>query len=65
MNSDLAGDITHEVLIRASELLKFAPIPGLEGSARVLLGIWEALQQVEVSVSFSFPNSLVVNSCPD
>ncbi|KAG6864029.1 hypothetical protein C0991_000967 [Blastosporella zonata] len=46
---DLSGDITHEALVRGAELLKFSPIPGLEGAARVLLGIWDALQQIETN----------------
>ncbi|KAG6913354.1 hypothetical protein DXG01_007499 [Tephrocybe rancida] len=46
---DLSGDITHEVLVRGAELLKLFLIPGLEGAARVLLGIWDALQQVETN----------------
>ncbi|KAG6815372.1 hypothetical protein H0H93_010003 [Arthromyces matolae] len=46
---DLAGDVTHEVLVHGTELLKFAPIPGLEGAARVLLAIWDALQQIETN----------------
>ncbi|KAG5731487.1 Serine/threonine-protein kinase TNNI3K [Termitomyces sp. T112] len=47
--SSLASDMTHEVLVHGTDLLKFAPIPGLEGAARVLLGIWDALQQVETN----------------
>ncbi|KAG5352799.1 hypothetical protein C0989_000461, partial [Termitomyces sp. Mn162] len=47
--SSLASDMTHEVLVHGTDLLKFAPIPGLEGAARELLGIWDALQQVETN----------------
>ncbi|KAG6826645.1 hypothetical protein H0H92_014990 [Tricholoma furcatifolium] len=46
---DLSSEITHEVLERAAELLKLSPIPGLEGAARVLLGIWDAIQQIETN----------------
>ena len=33
-----------------SETLHFAPIPGLEEVARVLVDIWAAMQLVEVSL---------------
>ncbi|KAG6900061.1 hypothetical protein C0993_003547 [Termitomyces sp. T159_Od127] len=41
--------MAHEVLLRGAELLKLSPIPGLEGVAKVLLGIWDALQKVETN----------------
>ncbi|KAG6843864.1 hypothetical protein H0H87_012256 [Tephrocybe sp. NHM501043] len=43
----LSKNITHEVLVMGAELLKFSPIPGLEGAAKVLLGIWDAVEQIE------------------
>ncbi|KAF5376723.1 hypothetical protein D9615_007801 [Tricholomella constricta] len=43
---DITVDVAHEVLIGGAELLKFAPIPGLEGAVKLLLGIWDALQKV-------------------
>ncbi|KAG6872774.1 hypothetical protein C0995_006694 [Termitomyces sp. Mi166 len=49
MISDLAGDMTHEMLMHGAELLKFAPIPGLEGAAKVLVAIWDAIQKVETN----------------
>ncbi|KAF5376728.1 hypothetical protein D9615_007804 [Tricholomella constricta] len=43
---DITVDVAHEVLANGAELLKFSPIPGLEGAAKLLLGIWDALQRV-------------------
>ncbi|KAF5376712.1 hypothetical protein D9615_007795 [Tricholomella constricta] len=43
---DITVDVAHDVLANGAELLKFAPIPGLDGAAKVLLGIWDALQKV-------------------
>ncbi|PCH42817.1 hypothetical protein WOLCODRAFT_25573 [Wolfiporia cocos MD-104 SS10] len=45
----IAGDVTHEALLVSAELLKFAPLPGLEVAARALLDIWDAMQQVDVN----------------
>ncbi|CCM05813.1 uncharacterized protein FIBRA_08047 [Fibroporia radiculosa] len=45
----IAGDVTHETLLVSSELLKFAPIPGLALAAKLLLEIWDSLQQVDVN----------------
>ena len=39
----------HELLELSTDLLRFAPIPGLEEAARTLLGIWDALKMVDVS----------------
>ncbi|GLB41362.1 putative protein tyrosine kinase [Lyophyllum shimeji] len=44
---DIAGDVAYEVLLNGAELLEFAPIAGLDGAARLLLGIWDSLQQVD------------------
>lgn len=41
-------DVTHEVVLQGADVLHFAPIVGLEDAARLLLGIWDALQLVEV-----------------
>ena len=41
--------MTHEALETGGTLLRFAPVPGLDEVARVLLSIWDALQQVDVS----------------
>ncbi|KAF8066474.1 hypothetical protein FPV67DRAFT_1669970 [Lyophyllum atratum] len=46
---DIAVDVAYEVLAHGAELLKFSPIPGLEGVAKLLLGIWNTLQQVEAN----------------
>lgn len=45
-------DATHDLLEISADLVRFAPIPGLEEAARVLLTIWESLQLVEVRVLF-------------
>ena len=42
-------EIAHELLEISTDLLRFAPIPGLEEPARTLLGIWDALKMVDVS----------------
>ncbi|EIW58351.1 uncharacterized protein TRAVEDRAFT_20381 [Trametes versicolor FP-101664 SS1] len=39
-------DIAHELLVLGSDLLGFAPIPGLGGAARTLLHIWDAALKV-------------------
>ncbi|KAG5650844.1 hypothetical protein H0H81_010855 [Sphagnurus paluster] len=46
---DLAGDAAHEVLAAGAELLTFAPVPGLDIAAKVLLGIWDALQRIDMN----------------
>lgn len=47
-------DVTHEALILSTELLEFAPVPGLQNIAKTLLHIWDSLQDVDVR----FPPSL-------
>lgn len=42
--------MAHEILFAGVDLLRFAPIPGLELAGRTLLEIWDALEMVEVSV---------------
>ncbi|KAG6915219.1 hypothetical protein DXG01_012664 [Tephrocybe rancida] len=42
-------DIAHEVLLTSVDLLEIAPIPGLAPAARVLLGIWDAVQGVDTN----------------
>ncbi len=44
-----AGEVVHELLEVSVDVLKFAPIVGLEEAARTLLNIWDALQLVDVS----------------
>ncbi|KAH9926665.1 uncharacterized protein BXZ73DRAFT_78744 [Epithele typhae] len=44
-----AEEIGHELLELSTDLLRFAPIPGLEEAARTLLGIWDALQMVDIN----------------
>lgn len=46
-----ALDITHEGLLISADLLELAPVPGLQVAARTLLGIWDALQRVDVSMN--------------
>ncbi|KAH9921625.1 uncharacterized protein B0H18DRAFT_1121320 [Fomitopsis serialis] len=45
----VAEDVGHEALVISSELLEFAPLPGLRVAALALLDIWEALQMVDVN----------------
>lgn len=47
----VAVDVGHEALVISSELLEFAPVPGLRVAAMALLDIWDALQAVDVSCS--------------
>ncbi|KII83772.1 hypothetical protein PLICRDRAFT_95753 [Plicaturopsis crispa FD-325 SS-3] len=42
-------DGAHEVLLLSVEVLRFAPIAGLEEAARTLLGIWDSLQLVDMN----------------
>lgn len=51
---DVALDVTHEILLLGSDVLHFAPVPGLEEAARTLLSIWDSLQLVEVRFSPPF-----------
>ncbi|OJT03337.1 hypothetical protein TRAPUB_6115 [Trametes pubescens] len=42
----ITSDIAHDLLALGSDLLGFAPIPGLGGVARTLLHIWDGAQKV-------------------
>ncbi|KAL0058574.1 hypothetical protein AAF712_014737 [Marasmius tenuissimus] len=44
-----AVDVTHEALVLSTDLLEFAPIPGLSACARTLLMIWDSLQMVDLN----------------
>ncbi|KAL5525571.1 hypothetical protein ACEPAG_6907 [Sanghuangporus baumii] len=46
---DYGLDATHDLLEISADVLRFAPIPGLEEAARVLLTIWDSLQLVETN----------------
>lgn len=46
-----AADITYEALYIGVDLLEFAPIPGLRPAAKLLLDVWGASQQVDVSLA--------------
>jgi hypothetical protein len=46
----MAASIGHEVLFTGVDLLQFAPVPGLDVAGNILLGIWDAVELVEVSV---------------
>ena len=48
-----ASQVVHELLEVGVDVLKFAPIVGLEEAARTLLNIWDALQLVDVSPAHS------------
>ncbi len=43
----------HEALLLSTDLLEYAPIPGLQNVARTLLQIWDSLELVDVCVRFS------------
>ncbi|KAI0730413.1 hypothetical protein C8Q76DRAFT_566962, partial [Earliella scabrosa] len=43
------GSAAHELLEAGADVLKFAPVPGLEVAARALLNIWDAIQLVHVN----------------
>ena len=45
-----AADIAHEALFIGVDLLELAPVPGLRPAAQLLLNIWDASQQVDVSL---------------
>lgn len=44
------GMVMHELLEVSVDVLRFAPIVGLEEAARTLLNIWDSLQLVDVRV---------------
>ncbi|KAI9060336.1 hypothetical protein FKP32DRAFT_1656183 [Trametes sanguinea] len=45
----LAGQVAHELLELSVDVLRFAPLVGLEEAARTLLNIWDALQLVDIN----------------
>ena len=45
-----AARIGHEALFTGVDLLKFAPVPGLDVAGNILLSIWDAVEMVEASV---------------
>lgn len=45
-----AASIGHEALFAGVDLLRFAPVPGLELAGAILLNIWDAVDMVEVSL---------------
>ena len=53
----------HEVFELSADLLHFAPIPGLEDAARILLGIWDAVKMVDVSLHHVYV--LIIPHHPD
>ncbi|KAI0742205.1 hypothetical protein C8Q80DRAFT_1186590 [Daedaleopsis nitida] len=44
-----ASNVVHELLEVGVDVLRFAPIVGLEEAARTLLNIWDALQLVDIN----------------
>ncbi|KAF8625364.1 hypothetical protein AX15_005422 [Amanita polypyramis BW_CC] len=46
---DMGGDLAHNGLFVGVKLLEYSPIPGLEAVGRVLLRIWDAMQQVALN----------------
>jgi hypothetical protein len=44
------ADVAHELLSLAVEFSGFVPVPGLAVAAQTLLNIWDAAQDVDVSV---------------
>jgi hypothetical protein len=55
-----AADITHEALFIGVDLLDLAPVPGLRPAAQLLLNIWNASQQVDVSFHVTYQPSTSV-----
>lgn len=47
--ADWTGEAAHEVLALGADLLEFAPVVGLAEAARVLVNIWDAVQETDVS----------------
>ncbi|KAL1938386.1 hypothetical protein VTO73DRAFT_11626 [Trametes versicolor] len=43
------GEVMHELLEVSVDILRFAPIVGLEEAARTLLNIWDSLQLVDIN----------------
>ncbi|KAH7920215.1 hypothetical protein BV22DRAFT_1098519 [Leucogyrophana mollusca] len=41
--------VAKEALVLGTEVLRFAPLPGLEEAARTLLGIWQAMEMVDTN----------------
>ncbi|KAJ7896809.1 hypothetical protein B0H13DRAFT_1884934 [Mycena leptocephala] len=54
--------VTHELLEIGSEVLKFAPIPGLNVAARLLLSIWDDVQAVDVEQEMQEPLQKLVQT---
>ena len=46
----MAASIGHEVLFTGVDLLQFVPVPGLDIAGKILLGIWDAVELVEVGM---------------
>ncbi|KAG7443780.1 uncharacterized protein BT62DRAFT_995815 [Guyanagaster necrorhizus] len=44
-----ALDVGHEALVLSQDLLEFAPVPGLQSIAGMLLQIWDTLQLVDMN----------------
>ncbi|KAI0270447.1 hypothetical protein BC834DRAFT_922465 [Gloeopeniophorella convolvens] len=44
-----AARVGHETLFVGVDLLRFAPVPGLELAGRILLNIWDAVELVEMN----------------
>ena len=47
-------DIAHDAVFLSSNMLQFAPVPILVGTAKVLLRIWSLLEYVNVLISVLF-----------
>jgi hypothetical protein len=56
----MAASIGQEALFTGVDLLQFAPVPGLDIAGKILLGIWEAVELVEVSVMNTLFTALLV-----
>jgi hypothetical protein len=48
-------DVGYELLSVTGELLELVPIPRLAPAAKTLLAIWDAVQNVDVSLVFQCP----------
>ncbi|KZV66153.1 hypothetical protein PENSPDRAFT_655158 [Peniophora sp. CONT] len=44
-----AIDVAHEALFVGVDLLQFAPVPALDVAGKALLGIWDAVEMIEIN----------------
>ncbi|KZV71600.1 hypothetical protein PENSPDRAFT_734076 [Peniophora sp. CONT] len=44
-----AADLAHQALFLGVDLLQFAPVPALDVAGKALLGIWDAVEMIEIN----------------